>query len=52
MPRCYTIALKADGSVQYFVSQPGDSSDGLLTLETRNVEIAPPTSYGDGVPAN
>ena len=39
---CYTIALTAGGSVQYYVSKPGEPTDGLLTREIRNVQQGAP----------
>ena len=38
--QCYTIAVRPDGRVQYFVDEPGDDTDGLLTKI--------PTSVHDG----
>jgi len=35
--QCYAIAVTADGRVQYFISQPGDPADGLLTKVTNEV---------------
>ncbi len=35
-PRCYTIRLAPDGAIQYWIRQPGDPFDGLLT---RNVRV-------------
>ena len=32
--KCYTIAVTANGRVQYFIDQPGDPADGLLTKVT------------------
>jgi hypothetical protein len=29
--QCYTIAVRGDGRVQYFVAEPGAETDGLLT---------------------
>ena len=29
--QCYTIAVRPDGRVQYFIDEPGDETHGLLT---------------------
>lgn len=39
---CYTIAVTANGRVQYFIDQPGDPADGLLTkITTETYQGAP-----------
>jgi hypothetical protein len=40
--RCYRLAEQADGRVQYYVAEPGDEADGLLTKITNRIIDGPP----------
>ena len=40
--QCFTIALLPDARVQYYVAQPGDPADGLLTKVTSAVHEGEP----------
>ena len=41
--QCYSLAVTAAGKIQYYISQPGDDSDGLLTkIPTRVLDGPPP----------
>lgn len=40
--RCYTIAVLANGNVQYFIAEQGSEYDGLLSLVTDEVRDGAP----------
>lgn len=40
--QCYRLTVLADGRVQYFISKPGDETDGLVTKVTDAIRDAPP----------
>ena len=40
--KCYTIASDGAGRIQYFIADPGDESDGLLTRVTDEIRDGPP----------
>src|SRR5262245_8974906 len=43
--QCYTIAVRPDGRVQYFIDEPGDETHGLLTKIPTSVhegQLPPP----------
>ena len=44
--RCFTLAVLPNGRVQYFVQEPGDQADGLLTKVTNAVFDGPPPPDG------
>lgn len=39
---CYRLAAQSDGRVQYYVAEPGDDTDGLLTKITNRIIDGPP----------
>jgi hypothetical protein len=39
---CYRLARQSDGRVQYYVAEPGDETDGLLTKITNRIIDGPP----------
>lgn len=39
---CYRLAAQPDGRVQYYVANPGDETDGLLTKITNRIIDGPP----------
>lgn len=39
---CYRLAEQRDGRVQYYIAQPGDDADGLLTKITNRIVDGPP----------
>jgi len=42
--QCFTLAVLPDARVQYYVAQPGDQTDGLLTKVTNAVHEGEPKS--------
>jgi hypothetical protein len=40
--RCYTISLRPDGQLGYYIHNPGDPAHGLLTMETTRIMDGPP----------
>lgn len=40
--RCYRLAVQPDGRVQYYVAEPGNETDGLLTKITDRIVDGPP----------
>jgi hypothetical protein len=43
--QCYTIAVRSDGHVQYFIDAPGEETHGLLTkvpTATHDGQLPPP----------
>src|SRR5262245_48233203 len=40
--QCYTLAVRDDAQVQYFIDRPGDQTDGLLTKVTSEVHEGEP----------
>ncbi|MCV2219566.1 hypothetical protein [Thauera sp. Sel9] len=48
--KCYRMARTGDGALQWFIDEPGDSFDGLITIVTREIlDGSPgnPSSAGD-----
>jgi hypothetical protein len=42
-PRCHTVRLQADGTVQYWTHQPGDAFHGLLSARVSIIREGPQT---------
>ena len=40
--KCYRLAVQGDRRIQYFISAPGEETDGLLTKVTDAIEDGPP----------
>ncbi len=43
LPQCYTLRLQADGTVQYWIHQPGDPFHGLITARVSIIRDGPQT---------
>jgi hypothetical protein len=45
--KCYRLAVQPDRRIQYFISAPGEETDGLLTKVTDAIEEGPPKVGSD-----